>query len=419
MTTEAAELNEEARAARRPDAPSRAERRALSPRLTKRPLRILVAHNVPRARNGGMSRLMGFIHDHVESAGHVVEQFCAEDVPARWGGKLARFSFPLLVHRRAVLAARGGRPYDLVNVHEPNSPAIAAFKGMAGNPVVVVTSYGVERRAWQLALEELRLGRRGPSRKTRLVYPLTGLWQSGAGLRRADHVICSNSEDRDYLITKLRLSPHNITRMHSAAGEAFAEAARGRDYARCERILFAATWRKNKGIEDLVPAFATLAPRHPRLELIVLGAGVPAQAVRGEFPAGVRGRVSCVQAATDAETAAVFAGADLFLLPSLFEGTPLTLVEAMASGLPIVTTATCGMKDVIRDGENGLLVPVRSPESVAAAVERLLSDETRRARLGGAARAEALEKYTWERVAAPVLEVYERLCEQRYLKTKD
>ena len=47
--------------------------------------------------------------------------------------------------------------------------------------------------------------------------------------------------------------------------------------------------------------------------------------------------------------AAAFAAADLFLLPSLFEGTPLTLMQAMMSGLPIVTTATCGMKDVLVD----------------------------------------------------------------------
>ncbi|MET0626295.1 MAG: glycosyltransferase family 4 protein [Pyrinomonadaceae bacterium] len=378
-----------------------------------RPLRILVAHNVARARTGGMSRIMGFIHDHVEAAGHEVEYFTAEDAGGRLGGRLSRFSFPVLVRRHAARAARAGRAFDVVNVHEPSSAVVAAFKKGAGDPAVVVTSHGVERRGWRLALEELRLGRRGPSLKTRVVYPLTGLSQADAGLRRADHVFCLNYEDRDYLVGELGRAPERVTRIYPAAGEAFSSASRARSYARCRRVLFAATWRKNKGVEDLVPAYAELAARDARLELAVLGAGVPDAEVRAAFPAEVRARVRCVRAETEAETAAAFADADLFVLPSLFEGTPLTLVEAMASGLPVVTTATCGMRDVVRDGENGLLVPTRSPSAIASAVERLVGDESLRARLGSHARAEAAERYRWNLVAAPVLEVYERLCAAR------
>ena len=358
-----------------------------------------------------MSRLMTFIHERLaESAGHLVDYFCEEDLPARWSGKLSRFSFPLLVLHQARLAAVRGEAYDVINVHEPSSAAIALLKGRAGNPAVVVTSYGIERRAWQLAHEELCLGREGPSWKTRLVYPPTSLWQSGLGLRLADHVICSNEEDKDYLINRLHMPQHRITRMHSAAGAIFDEAARGRSYGRCAHLLFAATWRKNKGIEDLVPAFKSLAEHHPQLNLIVLGGGVPEETILKMFPEPVRCRVSCVQAGTEAETAVWFARADLFVLPSLFEGTPLTLIEAMMSGLPVITTRTCGMKDVIRDGENGLLVPVRSPQAIVSAVERLIADEAYRAKLGRAAQSEALEKYTWQRVAAPVQEIYERLC---------
>jgi glycosyltransferase involved in cell wall biosynthesis len=380
---------------------------------TRRPLRILVAHNVARARTGGMSRIMGFIHDRVEAAGHEVEYFTSEDASGLLGGRFSRLSFPVVLRRHIVGAARAGRPYDVVNVHEPASAAIAAFRKGTGDPVVIVTSHGVENRAWRLSLEEMRRGRRGPSLKTRIVYPLTGLSQANFGLRHADHVFCLNYEDRDYLVGETGRAPESVTRIYPAAGGAFAAASRSRSYTKCEGILFAATWRKNKGVEDLVSAFARLAARRPRLELFVLGAGVPDAEVLDAFPAEVRARVRCVRAGTDAETAAAFAGADLFLLPSLFEGTPLTLVEAMASGLPVVTTATCGMRDVVRDGENGLLVPLRSPSAIAAAVERLADDESLRARLGTAARAEAAERYTWDRVAEPVVEIYESLCAGR------
>src|SRR5207245_603735 len=108
-------------------------------------------------------------HDRLVLEGHSVDYFCAEDVPAALDGRLTRFTFPLLVRRRAVAAARLGKPYDLVNVHEPQSAAISSFRWAAGNPIVVVTSHGLERRAWEFALEEAQLGRQGPPASTRLV----------------------------------------------------------------------------------------------------------------------------------------------------------------------------------------------------------------------------------------------------------
>ena len=83
------------------------------------------------------------------------------------------------------------------------------------------------------------------------------------------------------------------------------------------------------------------------------------------------------------------------------------------SGLPIVTTDTCGMKDVIADGVNGRLVPIRSPDAIVSAVTQLMGEQDLRARLGRAAQRDASALYTWERVAMPVLEVYKQLYERR------
>jgi len=378
----------------------------------KRPLRILVAQQVPVTRNGGMSRIMGFIHDQVVAAGHSVDYFCTEDVPPAMTGRLARFAFPWLVRRRAIAAARDGRPYDVINVHEPSAAAISILRRAAGNPKVVVTSHGLERRGWQSALEDKRLGRDGPSLKTRVIYPPTSLWQSSLGLRHADHVFCLNEDDREYLIKQLNLPDHTVTRIFPAATTTYATAASGRDYARADRLLFAGTWLKRKGTQDLVEAFTTLSKQDQKLELIVLGPGVSETDVRTSFPESLRARVKCIKPGTELESAAAFASADIYVLPSLFEGTPLTLIEAMMSGMPIVTTATCGMKDVIRDGENGLLIPIRSPEAIVTALERLRGDVAYRARLGRAAQSEALQKYVWEAVSVPVQAVYERICAQ-------
>ncbi len=80
------------------------------------------------------------------------------------------------------------------------------------------------------------------------------------------------------------------------------------------------------------------------------------------------------------------------------------------SGLPVVTTNVCGMKDVIRHEENGLLIPIRSLEAIEDAVERLVRDRDLRSSLGIQAQRDAVVNYTWDNVAAPIGDLYRRLC---------
>lgn len=377
---------------------------------TMRGLRILVAHNVPRRRTGGMSRLMGLIHDAVEAEGHTVDFFCSDDLPQSLSGKLSRISFPLMVFRHARSKAREGLPYDIVNVHEPSAAFVILGRAFAGHPAIVVTTHGIEWRGWAILKEDLRDGRQHVKASTRVTYPLLTLSQSAFGLRHADHVFCLNHEDKQYLVELLGRPTDSVTCIRPGAESCFADAARDREYGRANKLIFAATWIERKGIRDLVAAFLPLADKYPALSMTVLGGGVADDAITRSFPDRLRCRISCQYAKDVREAAQAFADADVFVLPSLFEGTPLTLIEAMASGLPIVTTGTCGMKDIIRDGENGLLVPTRSPESIVDAIDRLLRSTEMRMRVGRAARADALANYSWARAAEPVKNAYRRIA---------
>ncbi len=361
-------------------------------------MRILVAHNVPQARTGGMSRIMGEIHDRIASRGAHVEYFCSEDVPPQYRNPWQRFIYPYLVAQRA----KAGR-FDIVNVHEPSGALVALLKGKCK---VTVTSHGVEQRGWEVSLEDKKLGRGGPSARTQILYPLTSLWQSRLALTQADHVFCLNHQDRAFLTQRFKISANKITRIFPAASPVYAEAAAARDYTRFRRILFAGTWLARKGNQDAVAAFAK-APE--TLEFVTLGAGADAARIRADFPEAVRHRVTVIDAHTDREAAQAMASADAFLLPSVFEGTPLTLMEAMYSGLPVITTDTAGMRDVIADRETGLLVPPRSPDAIAQAIALLTQELNLRRKLGTNAHREAIARYTWEQSAEPVWRVYQQL----------
>src|SRR5207244_3255871 len=148
---------------------------------------------------------------------------------------------------------------------------------------VIVTSHGLEQRGWERTLEEHRLGRQTVPWHTRATFPVLTLAQSRLALTNADHVLCLSDEDREVLIERFGIAPGRVSLVHPAAGAGYAQTAGRRDYARCSRLLFFATWLKRKGIDDLVAAFTALADRRPDVTLTVLGSGVPAEVVTSAF----------------------------------------------------------------------------------------------------------------------------------------
>jgi glycosyltransferase involved in cell wall biosynthesis len=144
----------------------------------------------------------------------------------------------------------------------------------------------------------------------------------------------------------------------------------------------------------------------PGFRLDLVGEGPIARGSRRPGRGGSR-RVALLGQRSDIP--ALLQGADLFLLASISEGISLTLLEAMAAGLPIVATAVGGNREVVVDGETGFLVPRRDPVAFAEAVCRLLSSQELRAQMGAAARRRAESHFDVRRMASRYQELYLRL----------
>lgn len=161
----------------------------------------------------------------------------------------------------------------------------------------------------------------------------------------------------------------------------------------------------------LARAFALLARQHPegeRMRLVIAGDGPLRGAVEQVLDAaGLRRRAwLCGERA---DVAAVMRGLDCFVLPSLAEGVSNTILEAMATGLPIVATRVGGNPELIDDGATGTLVPAAAPADMAAAVGRYCSDAAWAARHGHAARDAALARFSLVRMEQDYRALYERL----------
>lgn len=142
-----------------------------------------------------------------------------------------------------------------------------------------------------------------------------------------------------------------------------------------------------KAQDVLLEAFATLARDHPDVRLCIVGEGEALWALKaraGEL--GVVGRVEF--AGTVADVDARYRAASIFALPSRHEGAPNALMEAMSHGLPcIVSDASPGLRDLVKNEREGLVVPVDDAAALAQALDRLVRSPDLRARLGAAAQA--------------------------------
>jgi glycosyltransferase involved in cell wall biosynthesis len=160
-----------------------------------------------------------------------------------------------------------------------------------------------------------------------------------------------------------------------------------------------------KGHRDLVAAVGHLAARHPSLHLAIAGRGELADALsRDARERRVGDRVHLLGLRSD--IAELLASADAFVLPSLSEGLPLALLEAMFAGLPIVATRVGEVPAALADGGAGLLVEPGRPDELAGAIERLLSDAELARTLGTRAHARALAEFDVAKMAARYESLY-------------
>ncbi len=165
---------------------------------------------------------------------------------------------------------------------------------------------------------------------------------------------------------------------------------------------------EQKGLPYGLEAFARIAGRFPAAHLVLTGDGPLRGALEAQAAAlGVAERTHFL--GWRAETAPIFAGLDLFLMPSLWEGFGLVLLEAMAQGVPVVGSAVSAIPEVVVDGETGLLVPPRDVAGLAEALAALLGDPARRAAMGAAGRARLETHFTPSRMVDETLALYERL----------
>jgi phosphatidyl-myo-inositol dimannoside synthase len=171
-------------------------------------------------------------------------------------------------------------------------------------------------------------------------------------------------------------------------------------------LLSVARLTRHKGIDTALQALALLRRAYPDLRYAVVGTGEEQRALEAEARAlGIADRTRFLTDVPDRDLPALYNCAEIYLgvsrlMEQRVEGFGISLVEASASGLPVVAGRSGGIPEAVRDKQTGLLVDAERPESVRDALAQLLNDAGLRARLGGSGRRAVEEFYNWDRVIA-------------------
>lgn len=162
-----------------------------------------------------------------------------------------------------------------------------------------------------------------------------------------------------------------------------------------------------KGVRYLVDALALLASRYPHVHTVLVGDGYEREALETKVQQlGLSAHVTFAGYRADAR--ALMREVDVVVLPSLTEGLPLVLAEAMEAGRPVVATLLPGVTtEVVEDGVTGLLVPPADPQSLSNALGILIGDPERRAALGTNGRERFLQHFQSRQMAASVYALYD------------
>ncbi len=324
---------------------------------------------------------------HVPDADTIYTQAAANGIPVDVLIERHRYDSRLVDNLRRLVHAR--RPH-IIETHHVKSHCLMALSGLWRHYTWVAFHHGYTQT----------------DAKVR-AYNQVDRWS----LRHATHVVTMNRPFADVLAAR-GIASSRVTVVHNGARpEAFAPTVIGglrrslglNDQDRV--VLTVGRLSHEKGHSDLIRALSSC---HASTRLVIVGDG-PERRGLERLARTQRVGGSVIFAGMTSEVGPFYAMADVFALPSLSEGSPCALLEAMACGVPVVATRVGGVPEIAADGRNALLVPPRDPAALGHAIGRLLADPILGARLGSAARARVLAHYTPEQRATTLSHLYASL----------
>jgi glycosyltransferase involved in cell wall biosynthesis len=267
---------------------------------------------------------------------------------------------------------------------------------------VVLFSHGIEARGWKI---EAQFNYRNRTFKSLFLPDYFRYKANAIGLKKANKLLLSNSEDVSYAINHFNRKINDVIIFKNGYYEENIPKKELPPQYNPVIFLFNASWLERKGKKDMIAAFTQLQKEFPnQWQLILAGIGDHKTDILNEFPSDLHQNLDIIARFSQAEETKLYEHADVFLLPSYFEGQSLALTQAMASGLCCVCSDNCGQHDFIKHQQNGLLFKTGNAADLANKLKWVLQNKSLIPIYAKQAQ-QTVKSYTWDNVGAEVVEV--------------
>ncbi len=242
---------------------------------------------------------------------------------------------------------------------------------------------------------------------------LVSTWAERLAVERADRVIAVSAQMRADILANFRVEPERVVVLHNGVdAEAFTRTERrdalDRHGVREPYALFVGRISEQKGIFQLLDAARQL-PEGVQLVLCASSPDTPELLTRLQTAVSGRPQIRWVNAMLPVEEVVqLYSHAAVFVCPSIYEPFGIINLEAMACGTPVVASRVGGIPEVVQDGETGWLVEPGDPAALARALQAALADPARARRMGAAGRRRVEAHFSWDRIAARTMDVYQQ-----------
>jgi glycosyltransferase involved in cell wall biosynthesis len=356
-----------------------------------KPYILMVVPNLPEQGGGGVVQVIGYLRD---AWGEMDDAPAMRLLVSRGRGSIWLAPFYLL-RALAIVAVESGRGrVALVHVNVASKGStwrkltIVAAAALFGVPIVLHLHGG----GYRLFVAGL------PDFAVRLV---------GWMFRRASRVIVLGQDWGDFVSATFHVKTENIVILPNGVPDPGPGPRRSEIVGEAARLLFMGRFSPEKGISDLVAALSNDELADLDWTAMIAGGGDASLPGQDPLKAKLSARITYPGWLSPDEARQAYLDADIFVLPSHLEGLSIALLEAMAHGIAVVATPVGAHGDVIRDGENGLLVPPGDIPALRGALHRVISDQALRRNLGRAARDSFIAQYHIARTAEQLCAVYD------------
>jgi glycosyltransferase involved in cell wall biosynthesis len=366
-------------------------------------MKIVLVSSAKKNWGGGASGVYLHLEQQLRQLNHQIDLFHLEDyLRLNLPNAIRKLAIALCVTQKILATAKTADVVETSGNLGWHLFQTLHSQKLANRPLLVTRLHGLEFKDEQARIDQEIAHLMKLPIKYKLLTRHWLNWQEFKTIKLSDLVICHTSREADAIITA-RLKPEHQVKVFPLGVDR--DFLTNKEYRpRVKKLLWWGSWVERKGIFTFPRAFELAIRKLPDLSLTLGGTGTPAEEVLSYFPAELRSRIEVLPFVAKNQYQQILADHDLFLFPSLSEGFGLALLEAMAAGMPCITTLT-GMYDWLEHGENCYIVPMNAPTALAQAIARLNLDLSMRKKIGIGG-SKTASKLSWDKFGLNSEQVY-------------